>query len=219
VLSRETTRIVVPVSPDDVVNVLQRRIFKKISQEEAWKARDKLYRVYREAQELFGVESDWQYSSETRNVSAKDTYPFHPKYVEVLQEFVTRNRDLQKTRDAIRITRKVIRRFLRRKEDAEFIMPWHIDLRDNDIRSRVLTESYREFRDVASRDIVSEDGRLGSVIECSKPQLALKIATAVLLKTYTYETFKEPLKVFPDLKTVALMVYEPKPSQQKTCII
>lgn len=212
VLSRETTRIVVPVVPDDVVRVLQKRIFRKIPEEEAWRARDRLYRVYRENPELFGVESDWQFSPGElgRVATAKETYPFHPKYVEVLQEFVTRNKDLQKTRDAIRITRKVVRSFLRGTEDADFIMPWHISLRDNDIRSRVLTENYREFRDVVNRDIVSEEGRLGSVIECSKPKLALMIAMAILLKTYTYETFKEPLKVFPDLKGVALMVYEPE---------
>jgi len=215
VLSRETTKTTIPVSPDDVVNVLQRRIFKNVPEEEAWKAREKLYRIYREAPELFGVESDWEYSPENRIVSAKDTYPFHPKYVEVLQEFVTRNRDLQKTRDAIRITRKVTRRLLRRGEDADFIMPWHIDLGDNDIRSRVLTESYKEFSDVASRNIISEAGKMGLVNECSKPELALKIATAVLLKTYTYETFKEPLKVFPDLKTVALMVYDPETFKAK----
>ena len=64
-------------------------------------------------------------------------------------------------------------------------MPWHIDLRDKDIRNRVLTDSRREFRDVASRDIVTEEGKLGSVAECSKPNLALRIATSVLLKTYT----------------------------------
>jgi len=212
VLSRESTKIVPPVSPEDVVMVLKRRLFKKIPEEKAGDAKDKLYKHYRENPQLFGVESEWQLSlSEAgRLVSVKDTYPFHPKYVEVLQEFVTRNRDLQKTRDAVRITRKVVRRFLRGREDAEFIMPWHIDLRDLDIRNRVLTESYREFRDVTSRDIVSEEGRLGSVVECSKPPLALKIATVVLLKTYTYETFKEPLKVFPDKKSVALMVYEPE---------
>ena len=211
VLTRESTRIITPVSPDDVVKVLQRRIFKKLSIEEAQKARDRLYKAYREARELFGVESDWQYSTETgRIVTVKDTYPFHPKYIEVLREFVTRNRDLQKTRDAIRITRKVVRRLLKRGEDADFIMPWHIDLRDRAIRSRVLTESRREFQDVVTRDIISEEGRLGAISECSKPQLALKIATAILLKTYTYETFKEPLKVFPDLKEVALMVYEPE---------
>ncbi|HLI45881.1 MAG TPA: DUF499 domain-containing protein, partial [Geobacterales bacterium] len=210
-LTRESTKIFVPVSPDDVAKVLQKRIFKKIPEEQARKARDELYKKYREHPELFGVESDWQYSTETgRIATAIDTYPFHPKYIEVLQEFVTRNRDLQKTRDAIRITRKVVRRLLRLKEETTFIMPWHIDLKDNDIRTRILTESYREFRDVVSRDIVTEEGRLGSVIECSKSELAYKIATAIFLKTYTYETFKEPLKVFPDTKEAALMVYDPE---------
>lgn len=211
-LTRESTRIVVPVAPDDVVKVLQKRIFREIPVKEAWAAQDRLYRAYREAPEIFGVESDWQFSPEEtgRVATAVETYPFHPKYVEVLGGFVTRNRDLQKTRDAIRITRKVVRRFLGSPEDSEFIMPWHIDLRDSDIRSRVLTDSYKEFRDVANRDIVSEDGRLGSVADCSKPQLALNAATAILIKTYTYETFKEALKVFPDLKAVALMVYEPE---------
>ena len=211
-LSRESTRNIVPVSPDDVVKVLNKNIFETVSEEDAIKARDRIYEVYREMPDLFGVESDWQFSVEEskKTSSAKETYPFHPKYVEVLEEFVTRNRDLQKTRDAIRITRKVIRNLLRRDEDACFIMPWHIDLRDRDIRHRVLTESRREFVDVANRDIVSEEGRLGTIGSCSKPNLALKIATSILLKTYTYETFKEPLKVFPDLKAVALMVYEPE---------
>jgi len=211
-LSRETTRIVIPVAPSDVIQVLKRRIFREIPEDEAWEAQDRLYKVYRDNPRIFGVESDWQFSPEEtgRVATAVETYPFHPKYIEVLAELVTRNRDLQKTRDAIRITRKVVRRFLRGPEDSDFIMPWHIDLRDRDIRGRVLTDSYKEFRDVANRDIVSEDGRLASVADCSKPILALKIATAILLKTYTYETFKEPLKIFPDLKSVALMVYEPE---------
>jgi len=211
-LSRESTRIVVPVSPDDVVKVLNKNIFELVPEDEALRARERLYSAYREKPDLFGVESDWQFSSgETGKVAtAKETYPFHPKYVEVLEEFVTRNKDLQKTRDAIRITRKVVRRILRGREDADFIMPWHIDLREPDIRSRVLTESYREFRDVVNRDIVDENGRLGSISICSKPQLAFRIATVILLKTYTYETFKEPLKVFPDLKSIAIMTYEPE---------
>lgn len=210
-LSRESTKIITPVSPDDVAKVLQRRIFKKIPEEQACKARDELYKKYYEYKELFGVESDWQYCTETGKVATpKDTYPFHPKYIEVLQEFVTRNRDLQKTRDAIRITRKVVRRLLRLRRETTFIMPWHIDLKDGDIGTRILTESRREFRDVVSRDIVTEEGRLGSVVECSKSELAYKIATAIFLKTYTYETFKEPLKIFPDIKEVALMVYDPE---------
>ncbi len=210
-LSRESTKIIIPVSPDDIAKVLQKRIFKKIPENEALKAKEELYKKYRELPALFGVESDWEYATETgRIVTARDTYPFHPKYIEVLQEFVTRNRDLQKTRDAIRITRKVVRRILRLRKEASFIMPWHIDLKDIDIRTRILTESRREFRDVVSRDIVSEEGRLGSISQCSKSELAYKIATAIFLKTYTYETFKEPLKVFPDTKGAALMVYDPE---------
>jgi len=211
-LSRESTRIVTPVAPRDVVAVLQKRIFKKIDPDVARKARDMLYTSYHENTEFFGVETDWHYSPTEigRVVTARETYPFHPKYIEVLQEFVTRNPDLQKTRDAIRVTRKVLRNLLLGKEDPTFVMPWHIDLRNRSIRRMILTSSYGDFSDAVERDIVSEEGRLGSVRECSKSMLALRIATAVFLKTYTYETFKEPLKVFPDLKNVCLMIYDPE---------
>jgi len=211
-LQRESTRIIVPVAPRDVVSVLKKRIFKKIDPEAARKARDMLYGGYRENPELFGVETDWHFAPEEsgRVMTARDTYPFHPKYVEVLQEFIPRNPDLQKTRDAIRITRKVIRHLWRSREDPSFIMPWHIDLRKRDIRRMVLTARFSDFNDAVSRDIVSEEGRLGSVSECDKPSLALRIAMATFLKTYTYETFKEPLKVFPDLKDICLMTYDPE---------
>ena len=211
-LQRESTRIIVPVAPRDVVSVLKKRIFRKIDPEAARRARDMLYGGYRENPELFGVETDWHFAPEEsgRVMTARDTYPFHPKYVEVLQEFIPRNPDLQKTRDAIRITRKVIRHLWRSREDPSFIMPWHIDLRRRDIRRMVLTARFGDFNDAVSRDVVSEEGRLGSVSECEKPLLALRIAMATFLKTYTYETFKEPLKVFPDLKDICLMTYDPE---------
>ncbi|MEM1674728.1 MAG: DUF499 domain-containing protein, partial [Candidatus Bathyarchaeia archaeon] len=124
--------------------------------------------------------------------------------------FISRNRDLRRTRDAIRITRKVVRRLLRGNEDPTFIMPWHIDIRDPDIRNSVLTDSRREFRDVASKDVVNEDGRLGAIAECSRPMLAFKTALPILLKVYTYETFKIPLRTFPTLRDAALMTYDPE---------
>ncbi|MEM3793351.1 MAG: DUF499 domain-containing protein [Candidatus Bathyarchaeia archaeon] len=211
-LHRETTRVITPVTPTDVVQILKRRIFQEIPEDEAGRARDALHSAYREYPEIFGSESDWQFSPEEsgRVLSAKDTYPFHPKYIEVLQEFISRNRDLRRTRDAIRITRKVVRRILRENEDPTFIMPWHIDIRDMDIRNSVLTESRREFRDVASKDVADEDGRLGAITECSRPMLAFKTALPILLKVYTYETFKIPLRTFPTLRDAALMTYDPE---------
>ncbi|MEM3943961.1 MAG: DUF499 domain-containing protein [Thermofilaceae archaeon] len=211
-LHRETTRVVTPVTPTDVVQILKKRIFQEIPEDEASRARELLYSVYKQYPELFGTESDWQYSIEEgrRVLSPKDTYPFHPKYIEVIQEFISRNRDLRRTRDAIRLTRKVVRRVLGGRGDPTFIMPWHVDLRDPDIRNLVLTESRREFRDVASRDIVDEDGRLGEVAGCSRPGLAYRVAVSILLKVYTYETFKIPLRTFPTLRDVALMTYDPE---------
>ena len=211
-LHRETTRVITPVTPTDVVQILKRRIFQEIPEDEASRARDMLHSAYRDYPEIFGSELDWQFSLEEsgRTLSAKDTYPFHPKYIEVLQEFISRNRDLRRTRDAIRITRKVVRKLLKGDEDPTFIMPWHIDIRDQDIRNSVLTESRREFRDVASKDVVNEDGRLGAIADCSRQMLAFKTALPILLKVYTYETFKIPLRTFPTLRDAALMTYDPE---------
>lgn len=209
-LARLASRLITPVPPGDVVKVLQKQIFKAIPAEEASKARDRLLRVYREHRELFGAESDWELKLAAESATPKDTYPYHPKYIEVLYEFVTRNRSLQKTRDAVKITRKVVRRLLQRgDEDPDFIMPWHIRLDSPELLNLIMSGELSHFRSVVQRDIVSEDGRPGLVSSCSKPELALMLSTAILLKTYTYETHKIPLKTFPDAKEAALMVYEP----------
>ncbi|MCW4008815.1 MAG: ATP-binding protein [Candidatus Bathyarchaeota archaeon] len=210
-MARSSSRLIAPVPPGDIVNVLKKRLFQEIPVDEASNARDRLYQSYKAYPELFGAEADWQFSAEAtgRAVTAKDTWPFHPKYLEVLHEVISRSRELQKTRDVVRITRKVVRKLLTTSNvDADYVMPWHIDLADADINISILTEGRREFRNVASKDIINSDGKLGLIAECAKPSLALKIATAILLKTHVYETFKEPLKVFPDLKETALMTYE-----------
>lgn len=203
-LRRETSKVVNPVPPSDIVMVLKKRIFKKVPEDEAERARDKLYKEYRKYPHVFGTEADWFHG-----IDAKDSYPFHPKYIEVLQEFISRNEDLQKTRDAIRITRKIVRKLIQLNNDMDFIMPWHIDLVDKDVRRMVITNSFSKFELVASRDIVTEDGYRGLVNNCSKPELAYRIATVIFLKTYTYEGFKV-IPAFPNTMEIALLVYEPE---------
>lgn len=216
VLSRHASRLITPVPPSDFVKVLQKHIFKTIQEAEASSAKERLYRAYREHRELFGAESDWELKLAAYSATPKETYPFHPKYVDVLFEFVTRSKTLQKTRDAIKVTRKVVRRILSGSfGDPDFIMPWHIGLDSSELLNMIMRGEFEAFRFIVQRDIISEDGRLGHVSECSKPELALKLATAILLKTYTYETHKIPLKTFPDLKETALMAYEPSTFRQK----
>jgi len=209
-LRRVSPAIITPVSSDDIAQVLKKRIFEVIPEEAASQAQAEFYAVYREHQGLFGVEGRWDFATDTKIFSIKDTYPFHPKYIELLSEVVTRNKDLQRTRDAVNITRKVVRSLLRADTDPLAIMPAHINLKNREIRDNTITESYaREFDSIINKDIVTREGSLGNVTLCSKPEIATVVANTVLLKTFTYETFKEALHVFPDLTDVALMVYEP----------
>jgi predicted AAA+ superfamily ATPase len=216
ILSRHASRFITPVPPGDIVKVLQKHIFKAIPEGEALSAKEGLYHTYREHRELFGAESDWELKLAAYSATPKETYPFHPKYVEVLFEFVTRSKTLQKTRDSVKITRKVVRRVLSGAfGDPDFIMPWHIGLDSPELLNMIMSGDFEAFRSIVQRDIISAEGKLGHVSECGKPELALKLATAILLKTYTYETHKVPLKTFPDLKEAALMVYEPSTFRQK----
>lgn len=206
-LSRVAARRITPVTVDDIAQLLRKRIFEFVLES----IQTELYSVYSQYKDLFGDESYWDFVIEEtgRRLGIRDTYPFHPKYIETLYEFISRSKDLQKTRDAIKITRKVVRGLWRSSEDPEFIMPWHIDLKNPDVRSYVITQSYRAFDHVLNKDLVSPLGALGNVKKCSKPELALNMATFVFLKTYTYEAFKEAIKPFPTLYEVALATYEP----------
>jgi predicted AAA+ superfamily ATPase len=210
-LRRVSPAIITPVSSDDIVQVLKKRIFEEIPQEVAGQIQSQFHSIYREHQDVFGVEGKWDFVTSARLLSIRDTYPFHPKYVEMLTDFVNRNKDLQRTRDAVNITRKVVRNLLRSDLDPLAIMPGHIQLKIREIRDNTVTETYaKDFDQIINKDIVTREGSLGNVKFCSKPDIAEIIANDVLLKTFTYETFKEALQVFPDLTDVALMVYEPE---------
>ncbi|MEM2614811.1 MAG: DUF499 domain-containing protein, partial [Nitrososphaerota archaeon] len=49
-----------------------------------------------------------------------------------------------------------------------------------------------------------------AIADCSRQMLAFKTALPILLKVYTYETFKIPLRTFPTLRDAALMTYDPE---------
>ncbi len=195
-----------PITSGDITKVLRRRIFQRVSEDFP----RTFYETYRDNQEVFGDEANWDYVSEEGNVryTLRDTYPFHPKYLEVLTDIVVRNKDLQKTRDAIKISRKVVRFVWNSYEDPEAIMPWHLDLSNPEIRSDVISQSYIDFDTIASKDIISTDGSLGNVRLSSKPELAVKIATVIFLRTYVYESTKAR-KAFPTMEEIAVSVYEP----------
>ncbi len=205
-ISRVSSMRLPPITSGDIAKVLRKRIFQRVSDEYP----RIFYETYRDNPDVFGDESNWDYVSEEGNVryTLRETYPFHPKYLEVLSDFVVRNKDLQKTRDAIKISRKVVRSIWNSEGDPEAIMPWHLDLSNPEIRSDVITQSYSDFDQIVSKDIISPGGSLGNVRHSINPDLAVKIATVIFLKTYVYESTKA-IKPFPKFEEVAVSVYEP----------
>ncbi len=203
-IGRVVGKIDIPLTATDVIEVLKKRTFKQITSTEATETQRKYIATYNENPEIFGK----TVIAEARKIA--DYYPYHPTYVSILYEVVTRSPELQKTRDALRITREVTRTLWKnKKENPDLIMPWHIDLSNPNIRSKLITTTYRTYDAALNKDIVTETGNLGRVEQTSKPELAYKMAITIFLKTFTYGAeILTPAKPFPTKQETAFMTYE-----------
>ena len=197
-LSRVSFTPVQPITFDDIPLLLRTRLFERIDQGYAKSIQRALAQVYTNNADIFGGE----YSKVLSEVER--TYPFHPKYVEALIEIIDKHEGLEKTRDVVRISRKVLRKVLSSDEDYEIIMPWHIDMTDHELQSKLLGhETYQGFAAVISDDIV------GRTKECEKPELAKLTAIAILVRTFIYYPMTGRTAFFPTSQEIALSVYEP----------
>ncbi len=200
---RVDTLDVLPVEPRTLPLVLRARLFEKVDESVARSSRAIFQKEYQKSESVFGAEA----------LNALDSfllcYPFHPSYIKTLTDLIDKHESLQKTRDAIRISRMVVRRLWRLNENPEAIMPWHISLDDEGLRSRLLShESYRMFELVYSEDGVKKTR------EYSKsPELAKVTYTTLLLKTFYLPPSWKKLDIYPSEAEVAIAVYEPSKFQ------
>ena len=201
-VSRTAIRAEKPIATnEDFANVLRRRLFKGVDLGGAQLARRRLGSLYTDFPGL------------TKDVSrdVERYYPFHPLFVEVLREVVERNKDLQKTRDALRIARKVVRNLYGKVQELSLIMPTDIDVRVEEIRTKIITERYSGFDLVVSKivgkvkEVPVEEGVNPEVYR----DLAYRLALYVFLRTYVYDPHLEPKSEFPSGSEVVTGVYDP----------
>ncbi|MEZ0345349.1 MAG: DUF499 domain-containing protein, partial [Infirmifilum sp.] len=157
--------------------------------------RSRYLSLYGDERQVFGA------AAVERALKLDKTAPFHPSYLEVLYDIVTRSPELQRTRDALRITRHVVRRILQSGEYPDFVMPWHIDLADDRLRG-LLTQSFASFGPVVDKDL------LGRALKADANRLMYKVALSIFLRTYVYGSVVKPERAFPTREDVAFMVYE-----------
>jgi len=198
-LARVYTEYVEPIAPRNVPALLRTRLFKEVDERRARDVYEVLRRAYEENKEVFGAQA-------TPLEEVLKTYPFHPLYVDTLIEILDKHERLQKTRDLLRISRKVLREVLREGRPYDLIMPWHIDLSKDPVRNTLLVQEYEGFKPVVEEDIG------GRVRRFEKPLLAKIVALALLARTFVYGggwALPPKAEALPSEKDLAQMVYEP----------
>lgn len=199
-VSRIASRRIVPVAPSDVPSILKVRIFEDIDHKAAKAAFSNLVKLYRveENREVFGEDA-------VRKAHlVEKTYPFHPSYIDTLVDIVDKHEGLEKTRDAIRITRKVVRKLAEEKSPAELVMPFHINMEDREIRGALLShELYRQYAAVVEEDVVERTKSY------EKPELAKTITKTILVKTFVYAGLTRYHQLYPDKHEVIMSSFEP----------
>ncbi len=146
--------VMTPMEEDDVVHVLKRRLFASINQNAAKAAAN----AYHELYTRYGVPDDLKSAAYEESIEA--SYPFHPALVQVLYERVSTIDRFHRTRGALRLLARIVRRIWREKEeDATLIHPFHVDLADGGIVND-LTEGLGESRrrNALEADIWRRDG-------------------------------------------------------------
>lgn len=198
-LGRVNHEYVEPISPRNIPALLKTRLFEEVDTKKARDVYEAIYKAYGENQEIFGKEK-------IRPEEILETYPFHPLYISTLIEILDKHGELQKTRDLLRISRKVLREVLRDNRYYDLIMPWHIDLENDSIRNMLLLRDYEEFKPVVEEDIKRRAN------DYEKPGLARIVAKTLLVRTFIYGgglALPPKIEALPSEQDLARMVYEP----------
>jgi predicted AAA+ superfamily ATPase len=200
---RDQATIIPPVklgaeTGGDVVRILRKRIFGK---SDVVVPGD----VLAYYQGIYGLEL---FPPVARHVEAlKESYPFHPTYIDTLLRHVAEKKPkvFQRTRFAILVTRKAVRRLWRSQRDPDFIHVWSVDLEDEDISNAVLGKllSEKDYRVYLSK-LYQVAGKLFQ----EEKALAKDLITTVFLRTFLYEGVPEATKAHPTESEVYWAVYD-----------
>ncbi|ALU12184.1 hypothetical protein EYM_01185 [Ignicoccus islandicus DSM 13165] len=161
-----------PVKPDDLPRILKVRLFKEIDLGAVNEVVGKYYDLVTKHVDEFGGSTAW-----VNEINS--TYPFHPDYIDVIKTIIENHKGLQKTRDALRISRIVVRELFKRREKTSLVMPYHIDPSIGGLEGTLFRGELEAFSRVFNEDVLKRAS------ECDEPELAQRIAKYVFAKTFT----------------------------------
>ena len=180
-------RIVTPAQRQDIEPILRQRLFAAVDMTAAAPTAEAYFSILRDA-----AGRDTPLPAEVVQASYRnqleDAYPFHPSFIEVLDGKLATIPNFQRTRGALRLVARVIRRMWEQKQnDVALIHPFCVDLSDPGMVEELVGRLDRPaYSSVVSYDVANAAGRAHAQ-EIDKngfaghPPYAQRVATTLLL--------------------------------------
>ena len=193
-VSARHERVITPAAESEIAPIVRHRLFESFDESAAAETADAYRSYYRELAER-GTEIPERMLRPDFHEETVRNYPFHPELFTVLTLKTATIPQFQKTRGALRLLARMIRRLWKtRPPDAWTIAPIHIDLGDDGILDDLTSRLGRPvFRQVAEADIAS--GRRGAPAHAEKlderwtaegkPPYGRRLATSVFVHSLT----------------------------------
>ncbi len=116
----------------------------------------------------------------------KQSYPFHPYLLDVLNRYVGANPKFQRTRGVLRILALVVADLLKKNHSGGLIQASDIDLTNEEIRSELLELVDREFRSALEADIIGEGANAVDLDRQSPQMTQWHIAAGLATTTFLF---------------------------------
>ena len=191
-----------PLTKEELREIIKKWLFEDVKAYCASNTASKYFDYYRERADVFPDEAT---RPEYKDLMVK-SYPFHPTLIDILFERIAAIPRFQRTRGALMLLHRVVQRLYETHGDPELIMPYHIDLSDDRIRSILLrateSEEAQKYVTIIQQDIVNKEGTARA--QRVDPELGPKIATCVFFSSFTLAA-KDVQRVSPTAKDIALM--------------
>jgi hypothetical protein len=191
-----------PVTGDEVLKVVQRRLFEGLGGEEVRQqvARAHAAHLQQELEAAAETEEDRREAIDAaRDLERRInlSYPFHPELIDVMNLRWASLPDYQRTRGALQFLATVIHALWTRSSEVKIgalIGPGDVDLRDDRVRAVFLEQvgAERNYRAVVEADFLVTDVGTGKVDRhlgrespsLSNLRVGTRVATAILLMSF-----------------------------------
>ena len=188
-------RVISPADESEIAPIVRHRLFESFDRSAAAETADSYRAYYRELAERQAEIPKRVLRANFHEEMVKN-YPFHPELFTVLNRKVATIPHFQKTRGALRLLARMIRRLWQeRPQDASMIAPYHIDLGDDGILNDLTSRLDRPvFRNVAQADICSaRDGAPAHAQKLDerwraegKPPYGRRLATSIFVHSLSH---------------------------------